>query len=360
MIIVGDIAAPTQALSYQLKEIFREHKAIFRDNGLICNLEGLISDKTNISSNEPLLFNHSSVLDALKEGNIRAIGLANNHTLDLPAHFRETKKKLIESNISFTGASESSSYIGVPAEFYEKGKKVLLFNFCWDFLLYNHKNPSQGVHVFVIEEEKIIELVAKYRQQDDEAIIVVFLHWNFDLEILPFPMHRQFSRSLIDHGANYIIGSHSHCVQGGERYRDGFILYGVGNFFIPYNIFAGGYLTFPDFARVQLAFEFDLNTNVGICHWFEYQNNQDIHFLKHLASEDFEDSRLLEYFSPYSGMNDSEYYQFFKRNRRKKALIPIFRDYEKKRMNNTLTFFLKLRASLARKLAKYKIISWQR
>ncbi|MBK8078814.1 MAG: CapA family protein [Saprospiraceae bacterium] len=33
-----------------------------------------------------------------------------------------------------------------------------------------------------------------------------------------------------DEGVNFIVGCHSHCVQGGEKYKDGYIVYGLGNF----------------------------------------------------------------------------------------------------------------------------------
>jgi len=360
MVIVGDIAVPTPVLSSQLKDIFREHKGIFGISSLVCNLEGLVSDDTPLSSREPVLFNHSSVLEALKEGNIRAVGLANNHIFDLPEHFPTTRQMLIEQDISFTGLSESAISQGEPAEFFEDGKRVVLFNYCWNFLLYHQNNSVEGLHINVLEEQVIIDSVSEYRYRYSDAIIAVYLHWSFDLEVLPFPMYRQFSRSLIDNGANLVIGAHSHCVQGGEKYNNGFIIYGLGNFFIPYNTFAGSYLTFPDFARLQLAFEFNVETNAGTCHWFEYQNEGDNHTLKHLASERFEESKLLKKFSPFSGMNDSEYYHYFKKNRRKKFLIPIFKDYRHKRLNAVLILWLKMRARFARILATYKIIGWQR
>lgn len=53
-------------------------------------------------------------------------------------------------------------------------------------------------------------------------------------------MHRLFAKALIDAVANVVAGAHSHCVQGGEKYKDGYIVYGLGNFFLPHNFFQMG------------------------------------------------------------------------------------------------------------------------
>ena len=43
------------------------------------------------------------------------------------------------------------------------------------------------------------------------------------------------AENLRDSGVNVVVGCHSHCIQGGELYKEGVIVYGLGNFFIPWN-----------------------------------------------------------------------------------------------------------------------------
>ncbi len=359
MIIVGDISSPTPQISSELEMVFFENKAIFGKQSFVCNLEGVICDEPLPRINRPFLFNHSSVVSVLKSVNTRVVALANNHVLDLPQNFSNTIRTLSAVNVLYTGASESYSETEKPAIFIEDGRKVFLFNYCWEFLLYHQKNPSNCVHIATISEQKLIDAIISLRQEDRDSAIVVYFHWSFDLETLPFPMYRQFSRALIDSGANLVVGSHSHCVQGGEKYKNGYIVYGLGNFFLPYNTFAGSYLTFPDFARVELAFEWDVTTNLATCHWFEYKNDGDSHKLIHILSEKFEESTMLSEYSPYVKMGDSEYYDYFRKHRRKKFLIPVFKDYEERTLNSLYTVWLKLRARFARKMAKLRIINWQ-
>ena len=82
-------------------------------------------------------------------------------------------------------------------------------------------------------------------------------------------MYRQFSHDLIEAGVTLVVGAHLHCVQGGELYKNGCIIYGLGNFFIPNGVFANSKLKFPDWASEQLAIEWDVKSNIFKCHWFK-------------------------------------------------------------------------------------------
>ena len=359
MIIVGDIASANRKCSDDLKNIFLKHSHIFRGKSLICNLEGLVCDDFKLTAEVPILFNHSSVLEALKSANLKAVALANNHTLDLPACFESTVHHLTENEIAFAGAGESYEQAAAPLVLEDEGRSVVVYNFCWDFLLYHQRNPSKQVYVAEIREQILISTVAKYRSENPNHSIVVYLHWSFDLETLPFPMYRKFAKDLVDAGTNVVVGCHSHCVQGGEKHGNGYIVYGLGNFFLPYKTFANGRLTFPDFARIQLALEWNPATNVARCHWFEYENRNDRHFLKFISSEEFASSKMLSRFSPFEELSDRQYINFFKLKRRKRFLVPVYRDYHSVWLNYFYTAFLKKRGQVARTLAKMKIRKWQ-
>jgi poly-gamma-glutamate synthesis protein (capsule biosynthesis protein) len=226
-------------------------------------------------------------------------------------------------------------------------------------LLYNHKNPSGGIFIAEIDEIELIARVKEARNEKPNASILVILHWNFDLEILPFPIHREFSRHLIDAGANLVAGHHAHCVQGGEMYKNGYIIYGLGNFFIPNNVFADQKLTFPEWTRTELVLEWKSDNNIAICHWFQYQHLNDQHELIHIETNNFETCPRLKALSPYREMNDLVYLKYFKSHRRKKRLIPVYVSYKNTFRNKLNTQFLKIRARFARHLAKRNIIKWQ-
>jgi hypothetical protein len=359
MIFVGDIASPDKRTTLKLLQFFEKHTELYGKQTLVGNLEGLLSDRNPKADREPLLSNDPALPSALKGLTAPVFCLANNHVLDLPGDFRSSVKLLKEEGIPFCGAGLSAEEAGRPVFFKEGGGEIFLFNACWDFLLYNQKNPSLGVYVEEINERKLLEDVSSHKDQHPEASLVVYLHWSLDLESLPFPMYRQFSRALIDAGASLVVGTHSHCVQGGEKYGDGYILYGLGNFLLPDNEFAGGRLKFPAFAKLELALEWNIEKNRLSCHWYEYQTAGDNHHLEYLGTDDFESSERLRALSPYRGMDDHEYIRFFKKNRRKKILIPVYRDYRRKHLNKFYTSLLKMRARTAHFLASMNFIKWQ-
>jgi poly-gamma-glutamate synthesis protein (capsule biosynthesis protein) len=360
VIITGDIASPSKTHCDQLTRVLKNHSNVFCSNTFVCNFEGMILEGDGSSNTKPVLFNHPSIIEALTANGSAIACLANNHVLDLPDQFTETTELLNKAGIPYGGASKERAKAHEPIHAREAGKDVFIFNACWDFLLYNQKNPTDGVFVEEIDEIKLLKSVASYHDNYPSAAIIVYLHWSFDLEKLPFPMYRQFSKALIDAGADIVTGSHSHCVQGGEKYKNGYIVYGLGNFFIPHNVFAGGKIKYPEFAKTELALEWDVNTKTATCHWFEYQHEGDSHSIKYNGSERFEESERLKSFSPFAGMDHQGYVTYFRKHRRKKFLIPVYKDYKSTGVNRFYTWLLKKRAKTARFLAQKNIIGWQR
>jgi len=359
LIFTGDIAAPSQCLARQLGNVLSRYQSVFEQKRIICNFEGLISNRVSSSDTHPVLYNHPLVLDVLSQGVEPVLCLANNHTLDLPEEYEDSVESFRKANVLYCGAGRSAKDSSEHLTFFESGKKFILINACWDFLLYKQSNPSKGVFVAEIDEEKLINDVFKIKKADEDSFVILFFHWSLDLEILPFPLYRTLSHALIDAGADLIIGSHSHCVQGAEKYRDKYILYGLGNFFMPGGIFAGGNIRYPDFARTGLVFEWDPVQNNGICHWFESQDSQTGHELLYRRSERFEDSVILKQYSPYQNMTDKEYLKYFKANRRKRLFIPIYKNHRSRVQNRLKTLFLKNRARFAYLLARLNLIKWQ-
>lgn len=358
MIIAGDIASPNAELSKNLKEVFEEHSNIFAGKNFLFNLEGAISNEDLTQSPTPVLYNHSSIFDSFGSFNKVVACLSNNHLLDLPANFDNTISQLQKNNIAYTGAGKSFEEAYQPAIIEENGKPVFIFNECWEFLLYHQQNPSDGIYLAELKFKQLIELVKECRNKNTGSIIFVYVHWGLDLEVLPFPMYRKFAKKLIDAGANSVLGCHSHCVQGGEKYKDGYIIYSLGNYFLPNHIFANGKLFFPPFAAIELVLEYNANTGKALCHWFEYKETNGAHKIVLIESASFESSNMMKTYSLSYEMEDQKYDSYFKKRRRKHFMIPIFKEYENDFMLALSTGFLKKRARIARMMAKFNLIKW--
>lgn len=356
MIIVGDIAVSEEKYAALLDQRLQQHEAIFKGKDLICNFEGLVMDDFSTTQNQPILFNHSSVLPVLKKWGCTVAALANNHTLDRAQCFTDTIDKLQRHDMLGPGAGQSREKAYEPVTFTSEGKKIILFNQCWSVMLQHQTNPSKGIHVATISAEILLDQVKKARQENPDAAIVVYFHWNFDLETLPFPADRNIARELVDNGASMVCGCHAHCVQGGEKYKDAYIVYGLGNFFVPWYTFINGHISFPEFAKVEMVFEWDPNHNTGKVHFFKY--NPDGHQLEHLESSNFEDSEMLKTYSAYSGMSQKEYSSFFKAKRRKRHIVPVYNSYRSNMLNKVKDIIIISRIRTLRLLAKIKLRGW--
>lgn len=361
LIFVGDIAVPDFIHAEQFRRVLELHQDIFDSKLVVCNFEGPIFTGEMKDTKRSLLYNHHSVPGIIKSYSRPVFCLANNHLNDFPSSFTETIETLKKEGIPYCGAGTTKSEADSPTCIENNNKKrIFIINSCWDFLLYNRKNPAEGVYVSEIHEIKLLEKVRELKAIEPDSFIVLYFHWSLDLEILPYPMYRKFSMALIDEGANVVVGSHSHCIQGGEKYKNGYIVYSLGNFYIPDNSFIGGKLSYPELSRIQLALEWNPESNKATCHWFESRAIGSLHNLIYLGKDAFESDQRLKRYSPFTTMDDKQYLEFFRKERRKRFLIPIYIDFERRRKNKLLTFGLKNRARIAHQLARMNIIKWQR
>jgi poly-gamma-glutamate capsule biosynthesis protein CapA/YwtB (metallophosphatase superfamily) len=69
--------------------------------------------------------------------------------------------------------------------------------------------------------------------RDAGDCLVVVMHWGEVHTHCPRPDQIALGRSLVESGADLVVGSHPHAVQGYERYRNKYIFYSLGNFFFP-------------------------------------------------------------------------------------------------------------------------------
>lgn len=358
LLFVGDIASPDQDCSLSLAESLQNASSVFTGKTMIANLEGLVA--TNMcSTRTPVLYNDKSVLSVLKNYGCSAVSLANNHTLDLPANLLPTKKHLDEMSIASFGAGISTKAAAEPALIKTNGHNVRIFGYCWDILM-QHQKPGNGCHVNPLCWQQMLRDVETSRCQFPDDIIVLSVHWNFDLETAPFPLHRELSKELIDAGANAVIGSHSHCVQGGERYKNGLIVYGLGNFFIPWNTFINGTIHFPDFARNEMVIDWDPVTGKASCHWFRYENDCGKHTLRYDGTENFDSGQRIKGYSPYRGMTTKNFSEWFSSHRRKRKLLPIYYHHRQRFRNQAIDTYLRNRIRFARFLAKRGLHQWNR
>jgi poly-gamma-glutamate synthesis protein (capsule biosynthesis protein) len=68
------------------------------------------------------------------------------------------------------------------------------------------------------------------RLREDVDVVVVYFHWGVSLSHEVAEYQRLVGRAAVDAGADVVVGSHPHVIQGAELWRDRPIFYSLGNF----------------------------------------------------------------------------------------------------------------------------------
>ena len=339
MIFLGDIAYPeiVHPLLVGGEEIFKQTA--------VANLEGAILKSMpgglQLRKNKINLYCTDGVIDFLHYLNVRVVSLANNHITDISPSPETTIKLLNEAGIGTCGAGENLQKAADPVSLNEDGQEYIFLAFGWKPIQCVAAAPSKpGVNPLC--PKHLLESVGRVRMNHPEARIIVFVHWNYELEIYPQPAHRQLAFAAIARGADAVIGHHSHCVQGIEIYRERPVVYGLGNWFLPQTEYFGRKLVYPELVNEQLAFEWDGCPNRYIrLHWFDYDSKT--HVISYRMSECLEESERIRTLTPFAGMAHQEYISWFKNNRRKKKLLPVYANYDSELLNKFRNRFVLLR-----------------
>jgi len=92
---------------------------------------------------------------------------------------------------------------------------------------------SSGISSFELEKVKTeIQYIKNSKTAD---IVIVSFHWGDEYQSHSNLNQENIAHSLIEAGADLIIGHHPHVIQEIEKYLDGWVAYSLGNFVFDQN-----------------------------------------------------------------------------------------------------------------------------
>lgn len=191
------------------------------------NLEVPLCDKERpIVKCGPNLIAPTSCVEGIKALKPDLIGLANNHTLDQDKEgLFKTMEVLKEAGISYVGAGKNLGEAQKPYIFEKNGKTIGVYNCAeHEFTIADEENAGANPFDIFDSPDHIRALKAKC------DYVVVIYHGGKEHYRYPSPKVQKACRKMIDAGADLVVGQHSHCVCCEEKYKDGTIVYGQGNF----------------------------------------------------------------------------------------------------------------------------------
>ncbi|MCS6805024.1 MAG: CapA family protein [Acidobacteriota bacterium] len=161
----------------------------------------------------------------LKEAGFDVMSLANNHVMDFGVAGRESTKRVLES----LGIAHSGE-VGDIARLTVKGKKIELIAFATNRTSYNLNDLSAARQVVAASAANADIVIVSFhggaegatRQRVPHGTEMFFGENRGNL--------RAFARTVIDAGADLLLGHGPHVVRGMEVYKGRLIAYSLGNF----------------------------------------------------------------------------------------------------------------------------------
>ena len=191
---------------------FEKVKSFFtNDDYSYVNLEGTL---TTYNKKTPKKYNFRgdpSYVNILKSGDIEGVNIANNHSNDYGIiGYNDTMKYLDEAMIDYFG------YDHVLIKEI-KGKRIAIVGYT-------------SVGLWVSKKDDFAKTIKNLKDSNLADIVIANFHWGIEYSHSVTQSQRLWAHLAIDSGADIVIGSHPHCLQGIEVYHDKYIVYSLGNF----------------------------------------------------------------------------------------------------------------------------------
>lgn len=194
------------------------------------NLEGPLTDRGTPEQNKTYIFRTppAPASRALRNAGFNVVSLANNHTMDFgPDGLAQTIEALDAAGIAHAGAGDNLAVARRPVRIEAAGKHIAILAYSVTLPESYYAEADKPGTAFAHEAQVRADIAAARRQAD---IVLVSFHWGQEGKTVLRDYQTQLGHAAIDAGAAAVIGHHPHILQGIERYRDGVILYSLGNF----------------------------------------------------------------------------------------------------------------------------------
>ncbi|SET90157.1 CapA family protein [Lacrimispora sphenoides] len=197
----------------------------------MANQEFPFSDRGSAAPDKQFTFRlPPSKVSLMNEIGVDIVTLANNHSLDYGTDaLVDTCTALDGAGIKYVGAGPDMNRAKQLEKIEVNGKAI---GFLGASRVYpdpdwvaNSKKPGM---VSGYDPTILLEEIKKAKEICD--YLVVYVHWGVERDEKPQEYQRALGKQIIDAGADLVMGSHPHVLQGIEYYNGKPICYSLGNF----------------------------------------------------------------------------------------------------------------------------------
>lgn len=223
---------------YYVKKLFKEADFV------VGNLETMVCEEAPFTGEQYKINGKyhcnapDSYLDVLKYAGFDMFVMANNHNLDCGVRgisetiHRVESKSFLHTGL-YTEPDNTNRYIIVNLN----GIKVAFLSYSTWFNHNLYRLTEKGQGLLNIYDKESVEKAILSAKKDGAEFIIVYMHWGIDREYKHEygESQKQQANELAEAGADYIIGSHTHSLQGFERIKTSKgknvpVAYSLGNF----------------------------------------------------------------------------------------------------------------------------------
>jgi poly-gamma-glutamate synthesis protein (capsule biosynthesis protein) len=174
-----------------------------------------------------------SAFRALKAGGVDLATVANNHGMDYGlTSFLDTLRYAKANHFPLVGGGRNAAQAYAPYRVTIKGQRIAILGATQviDSNLIASWTAGAGKPglASAYEVGRLTAAVRAARKVSDT--VVVYLHFGTELLGCPTSAQYEITRKLIAAGADIVVGSHAHRLQGAGRRGRAFVAYGLGNF----------------------------------------------------------------------------------------------------------------------------------
>jgi poly-gamma-glutamate capsule biosynthesis protein CapA/YwtB (metallophosphatase superfamily) len=194
------------------------------------NLESPLSDKGTRQAWKDVTFEGDPrMAPALASAGVDVVTMANNHAMDYGgAALLDTISRLKRVHVAVVGAGASATAALAPAIIERHGIKVAFLGYS-DVLPAGYVAGSgPGIAPARSDMTKVIDDIRAAKAKAD--FVVVAFHWGVEYDQTPNPDQVAEGHAAIDAGADLVMASHPHVLEGVEAYHGGLIAYSLGDF----------------------------------------------------------------------------------------------------------------------------------
>ncbi len=196
------------------------------------NLETAVTERGTPEPKEFHFRAPATAYTAAKAAGIDVITMANNHTLDYGrVGLTDTLAAAKAAGMPIVGAGENAAQAYAPWITEVKGVKIAFLGFSQITELatsWAAKSDRSGLAMAWPNQDQAVAAVKAAKAKAD--VVVVDMHWGQEYNQCPIADQKTLAKKMADAGADIIIGSHVHVLQGDGWLGHTFVAYGMSNF----------------------------------------------------------------------------------------------------------------------------------